>query len=810
MGSTLDFKVVIAGGSITGLTLANMLQLYGIDFVVLEAYPDIAPQVGASIGILPYGNRILDQLGLFQGIMDLCPPVDSMHFRNETGNVIREFWGMDRSMRERHGYPISFLDRQMVLQLLYDNIRDKSKILTNKRVQRVDLVDQKVVAHTTDGSTYYGDILVGGDGIHSTVRKEMWRLANKLSPGWIAPDEHSRLPSDYGCVFGISTPCTSIAPGTMNPVIHKHTSYLVIGGPGGRVYWFFFFKLPQRAYGDDIPVFTKEDEKRVLAAHGDDNITPTLKFQQIIDNQISVALVPLQEYVFRKWHFNRILTIGDSAHKVHPIGGQGGNACIESAATFVNNLRKLLAGAHSARRKPTLGEIENIFAATQETREARATTVKQHSHAQQRFESRDTFLYELAVLHLLPRADVEDITFNFSRNIPMAEKLDSPTLKPVPRLVPYKDELLTPPKPRGAKNWYFMGLYLAIGAVVYYGMWIQSAHFGIESHLGAALTTGKFEFDDNFTLKRSYTGIAALDQYLVMLTAIFVPGLKSWDPNYWMLQLYFLGMLVQPVAVWTVEAFRKRNTLTPLTLISIWLTLVQSTGIGFYMPIYYAMYTYISDTETYWWPLNREVPHHYAEWITTASIIGYVVPTILMFTPWKDPDAVQNWEVFWQVSPMLVPIFTTILGRLSAPPSAAEPHSRRAAEIFPDIAPLKKLYVVTGILGFMLHVYCLVKIISSPELTFAGVFWSDFSSQPKPFGEGLRCIFLADFLGFELASFGWLCMAVWDLKRVGRTNAGFPTAVGLIVLGTVFAGPGAAMSAVWYWRETRLAKTTFC
>lgn len=101
MGGKSAFKVVIGGGSITGLALANMLQLYDIDFVVLEAYEDIAPQVGASIGILPHGNRILDQLGLHQKILELCPPLDSFHFRDHTGHIISEFRGMAQSMYER-------------------------------------------------------------------------------------------------------------------------------------------------------------------------------------------------------------------------------------------------------------------------------------------------------------------------------------------------------------------------------------------------------------------------------------------------------------------------------------------------------------------------------------------------------------------------------------------------------------------------------------------------------------------------------------------------------------------------------------
>lgn len=94
-------------------------------------------------------------------------------------------------MLARHGYPITFLDRQMVLKVLYENIKDKTKILTKKSVQNVELTDDAVVVTTADKSTYKGDILVGADGIHSSVRGEMWRLAEEISPGWIPSDEHS-------------------------------------------------------------------------------------------------------------------------------------------------------------------------------------------------------------------------------------------------------------------------------------------------------------------------------------------------------------------------------------------------------------------------------------------------------------------------------------------------------------------------------------------------------------------------------------------------------------------------------------------
>jgi len=61
-----EFKVAIVGGSIAGLSLANMLEKFGVDYILLDAYPIIAPQVGASIGMMPNGLRILDQIGCYE------------------------------------------------------------------------------------------------------------------------------------------------------------------------------------------------------------------------------------------------------------------------------------------------------------------------------------------------------------------------------------------------------------------------------------------------------------------------------------------------------------------------------------------------------------------------------------------------------------------------------------------------------------------------------------------------------------------------------------------------------------------------
>lgn len=79
------FRVVIVGGSIAGLTLAHSLHKIGVDYIVLEKRKEVAPQEGASIGILPNGARILDQLGIYDDIEPITEPLGVTHINYPDG-----------------------------------------------------------------------------------------------------------------------------------------------------------------------------------------------------------------------------------------------------------------------------------------------------------------------------------------------------------------------------------------------------------------------------------------------------------------------------------------------------------------------------------------------------------------------------------------------------------------------------------------------------------------------------------------------------------------------------------------------------
>jgi 2-polyprenyl-6-methoxyphenol hydroxylase-like FAD-dependent oxidoreductase len=85
-----NFKVVIIGDSIAGLTLAHALSHRGIDFIVLEGHRDIAPCVGVSLCLLPNRERILDQLGLFDRISQISSQVLSQKLWRGDGRLLSE------------------------------------------------------------------------------------------------------------------------------------------------------------------------------------------------------------------------------------------------------------------------------------------------------------------------------------------------------------------------------------------------------------------------------------------------------------------------------------------------------------------------------------------------------------------------------------------------------------------------------------------------------------------------------------------------------------------------------------------------
>lgn len=169
---------------------------------------------------------------------------------------------------------------------------------------------------TASCDVFSGSILIGADGIHSTVRQEMRRLADERSPGYFPRGEEDNVPSYYQCNFGIAQDVKNWNPGEQTITCGHGKSLLIASGPRGRCYWFLFIKFADIRRGKDIPKFTRQDEEKMAEENRDLIIQENLTFGDIYDKRVSSTLTSLHEVVFQKWFYERTMLIGDSAHKV--------------------------------------------------------------------------------------------------------------------------------------------------------------------------------------------------------------------------------------------------------------------------------------------------------------------------------------------------------------------------------------------------------------------------------------------------------------------------------------------------------------
>ncbi|KAF3045925.1 hypothetical protein E8E12_007443 [Didymella heteroderae] len=465
MPAQQKIKVLIAGGSVAGLTLANILEQLGIDYMVLEKYSQIAPDVGASIGIFPNGFRILDQLGCYDAIKSLVEGADAfqtLNMRNEHGQIISELKDASKKFNERLGYEPIFVDRQMIIQILYENLRDKSKVLTNKGVIKVEQATGEVKLTTEDGTIFHGDLLVGADGIHSTVRREMWRLAEQDSPAYFAVSERRNVPTEYCCIFGISKPNDKFAKYSSQNIQGQNHSYLVATGPNHRIYWFLFKKLPEVTRGlyEKIPRFTDEQRDALAAEHSNDLVSDTLTFGELYATRTTATLQALPEVVFKRWHYNRIITIGDAAHKFNPIGGQGGNSAIEDAAVLADQLHALIS---SSSESTSLSDaaISRALAETQHIRFPRATKFLKASHDNQSMQAQDNFISKLIARYVVPFSGPEKVVEMICEGARGAARINALPMPKRPHSELWDDE-----REPSAFDWRRVGYAASVGFAV--------------------------------------------------------------------------------------------------------------------------------------------------------------------------------------------------------------------------------------------------------------------------------------------------------------------------------------------------------
>lgn len=96
----------------------------------------------------------------------------------------------------------------------------------------------------------------------------------------------------------------------------KNYSHTVASAPGGLIFWFLHAKNSEVTHGKGIPRYSVEEERSLAEQHFQDRLNEHDTFEDVYKKRIFSKLTPLHEYQWKRWYFERIMTIGDACHKV--------------------------------------------------------------------------------------------------------------------------------------------------------------------------------------------------------------------------------------------------------------------------------------------------------------------------------------------------------------------------------------------------------------------------------------------------------------------------------------------------------------
>jgi 2-polyprenyl-6-methoxyphenol hydroxylase-like FAD-dependent oxidoreductase len=166
-------RVLVIGGSLGGLMVAHLLRSIGWDAVVFERNEEELASRGVGLGTHPQLIAVLKRAGIdFDESMGITPP--RAVCLDGAGKIV-----IERPM----GRTLSGWSR--LYQVLLDALPPGTYRL-GKRLTRVAQDDGSVTAYFADGTSERGHLLVGADGLRSTVRAQFLPDVQPVYAGYVA------------------------------------------------------------------------------------------------------------------------------------------------------------------------------------------------------------------------------------------------------------------------------------------------------------------------------------------------------------------------------------------------------------------------------------------------------------------------------------------------------------------------------------------------------------------------------------------------------------------------------------------------
>ena len=333
-------RAVIIGGSMSGLFSAAYLRQIGWDVDVYER--SSVPLVGRGAGITTHPELLAALESCGAGTRDLGIEVEKRITIDQTGRVIGE-----KPLRQI----LTSWDR--LQHLLLQNIPAEHYHLGHS-FERVEQNGSGLRVHFADGRSERADLLVGGDGIRSSVRAQVAPHVQPIYSGYYiwrgAPNEADLAPTTLESIFPYFT--------FFLPERQQVIGYPIAGlnndlRPGHRRYNFIWYRVgdaellktmcvdeegQQHDYSVPPPLIRKNliAEMRADAAR----IMPP-SFLDALTKIARPFFTPIYDFTSPSLIFGRVALVGDAASAARPHMGFGVAKAGDDARALAQALREL-------------------------------------------------------------------------------------------------------------------------------------------------------------------------------------------------------------------------------------------------------------------------------------------------------------------------------------------------------------------------------------------------------------------------------------------------------------------------------------
>ncbi len=335
-------RALVAGGGIGGLVAALTLHEAGYDVRVFEASREIRA-LGVGINLQPHAVLVLHELGLLDALRATGIETGSLLYVNKFGQRI---WEEPRGLAA--GYPIPQLsihrgELHMILYRAALEALGPEAIRCGATLSRFEQDADGVTAHFVDRETgralasERGALLVGADGIHSTVRRQMvpnegparfsgcmlWRAITEAEPFF---DGRTMVWSGHADQKFIAYPISAQSARNGRSMIN----------------WIAELRVRPADDPDRTPPDT-DWNRRVDASVFDQPFASWnfgwLDIPGLIARAGEAYEFPMVDRdPLDRWTEGRVTLLGDAAHPMYPIGSNGASQAILDARELADRL----------------------------------------------------------------------------------------------------------------------------------------------------------------------------------------------------------------------------------------------------------------------------------------------------------------------------------------------------------------------------------------------------------------------------------------------------------------------------------------